>query len=94
MYIGGTLSAIVSGPLLDKFGRKRPLWWGTWFSVLAIILQTAAQNVGMFVAARALLGIGTGIQGNAAAVYLAEVSPYNIREWTVGILSDFYYVGM
>jgi len=53
-------------------------------------LQTAAQNVAMFVIARIILGFGTAVSGIAAGVYLSETFSSRYRAWGVGLLNDFY----
>jgi len=58
-----------------------------------VILQTAAQNVAMFVIARIILGFGTSASGLTGPAYLAETLPHRWRAWGLGIFNDFYYVG-
>lgn len=66
---------------------------GSLVTLIGILLQTAAQNIAMFVIARIILGFGSAISGVAAAVYLNETYASKHRAWGVGILNDFYYVG-
>ncbi|RDW67628.1 MFS sugar transporter-like protein [Coleophoma cylindrospora] len=92
VYIGGCIGGFVSGKIVD-LGRKPALLYGGILTLIAVVLQTAAQNVPMFVVARILLGLGTGITGTAASVYLSETTPYDKRAWTVGFFNDCWYVG-
>lgn len=69
------------------------LFRGSLVTLIGILLQTAAQNIAMFVIARIILGFGSAISGVAAAVYLNETYASKHRAWGVGILNDFYYVG-
>lgn len=88
--IGGILGPLVSGVVADKFGRRPAIFWGSIITIIGIVLQTAAQNIAMFVIARILLGFGSAITGIAGGVYLAESFPSRWRAWGVGLLNDFY----
>lgn len=93
VFIGGVLGPLVSGVATDRLGRRPSIFWGSLVTLLGVVLQTAAQNIGMFVAARIFLGLGTAVSGIAAGVYLSETFPSRHRAWGVGLLNDFYYVG-
>lgn len=93
VFIGGILGPLVSGVILDRLGRRPTIFWGSLATLTGVVLQTAAQNVAMFVVARVVLGFGTGVSGIAAGVYLSETFPSRHRAWGVGLLNDFYYVG-
>ncbi|KAJ5194512.1 uncharacterized protein N7498_007950 [Penicillium cinerascens] len=91
--IGGLLGPLVSGVLADRLGRRPAIFWGSSLTIVGIIIQTASQNIAMFVVARAILGFGSAISGIAGGVYLSEAFPSRWRAWGVGLLNDFYYVG-
>lgn len=93
VFIGGFLGPLVSGVASDRLGRRPTIFWGSLVTIIGIILQTAAQNIAMFVVGRILLGFGSGVSGIAAGVYLSETFPSRWRAWGVGLLNDFYYVG-
>ena len=90
VFIGGFLGPPVSGVLTDRLGRRPAIFWGSCMTILGVILQTAAQNIAMFVVARIILGFGSAISGIAGGVYLSEVFPSRWRAWGVGLLNDFY----
>ncbi|OKL63982.1 hypothetical protein UA08_00454 [Talaromyces atroroseus] len=93
VFIGSFFGTLSSGITSDKLGRRPAILWGSVITLIGIILQTAAQDIAMFVVARIVLGFGTAISGTAGAVYLAETFPSRWRAWGVGLLNDFYYVG-
>ncbi|RDW84837.1 hypothetical protein BP6252_02427 [Coleophoma cylindrospora] len=93
LWLGGAISGIFYGYVVDALGRKPALFWAALFTIFAAILQAAAQNVAMFVIARILIGIGTGASGVAGPVYLAETLPFKWRAWGLGVFYDFWYVG-
>jgi len=90
VFIGGFLGPLVSGVMADRLGRRPAIFWGSALTIVGVILQTAAQNVAMFVVARIVLGFGSAISGIAGGVYLAESFPSRWRAWGVGLLNDFY----
>ena len=90
MNIGGALGPLVSGVITDRLGRRPAIFWGSVGTIVGIILQTAAQNIAMFVVARIILGFGSAITGVAGGIYLSEVFPSRWRAWGVGLLNDFY----
>ncbi|PPQ81957.1 hypothetical protein CVT25_014686 [Psilocybe cyanescens] len=93
IWIGGCLVAFCYGQFTDRIGRRPALLWAALITVFAVILQTAAQNVSMFVIARILIGFGTSASGLCGPVYLAETLPFQRRAWGLGVFNDFYYVG-
>ncbi|KUI61234.1 High-affinity glucose transporter [Cytospora mali] len=93
VFIGGFLGPLVSGVISDRLGRRPTILWGSLVTITGVILQTAAQNIAMFVVARIVLGFGTAVSGIAAGVYLSETFPTRWRAWGVGLLNDFYYIG-
>lgn len=93
IWVGGCLASFCYGQFTDWIGRRPALLWASLITVFAVILQTAAQNVAMFVIARILIGFGTSASGLCGPVYLAETLPFQWRGWGLGVFNDFYYVG-
>ncbi|KIW74547.1 hypothetical protein Z517_11317 [Fonsecaea pedrosoi CBS 271.37] len=91
VFIGGFFGPIVSGIIADRLGRRPAVLWGSILTLVGVLLQTAAQNIAMFVVARIVLGFGSAVSGIAGSVYLAETYPSKYRAWGVGLLNDFYY---
>jgi MFS family permease len=90
VFIGGFLGPLVTGVIADRLGRRPAIFWGSCLTIVGIILQTASQNIAMFVVARIILGFGGAVTGIAGGVYLSEVFPSRWRAWGVGLLNDFY----
>lgn len=93
VFIGGFFGPLISGIAADRLGRRPAVFWGSLITIIGVILQTAAQNIAMFVVARIILGFGAALSGIAAGVYLSETFASRYRAWGVGLLNDFYYVG-
>ncbi|EFY92129.1 sugar transporter, putative [Metarhizium acridum CQMa 102] len=66
VFIGGFFGPMVGGVMSDKLGRRPALFWASVITMVGIVLQSAAQNVAMFVVARIILGFGGGISNVAA----------------------------
>ena len=90
VFIGGFFGPLVSGVMSDRLGRRPTILWGSVITLIGVLLQTAAQNVPMFVVARIVLGFGSAISGIAGGVYLSETFASRWRAWGVGLLNDFY----
>lgn len=93
IWIGGCLAGISWGKVTDIVGRRPALFWAAVITIVAVVLQTAAQDIAMFVIARIIIGFGTAASGLSGPAYLAETLPLHWRAWGVGIFNDCYYVG-
>ena len=74
--IGG---AIGLGWLPDRFGRKPTLILSAIFFTVSALWTAFAMGYWSFIAARILGGIGIGLASNVSPVYIAEVSPPEMR---------------
>lgn len=90
VFIGSFFGTMCSGVLADRLGRRPAIFWGSVITLVGIVLQTAAQDIAMFVVGRIVLGLGSAISGVAGSVYLVETFPSRWRAWGVGLLNDFY----
>lgn len=90
VFIGGFIGPMVSGIMADHLGRRPAIFWGSVVTLIGVLLQSAAQNIAMFVIGRIILGFGSAVSGISAGVYLAETFPSRWRAWGVGLLNDFY----
>jgi len=93
VWVGGCISGFFAGQLTDWVGRRPALLWAALLTIVGVILQSAAQNIAMFIAGRIIIGIGTGVSAVAAPTYLSETTPIEWRAFSLGIFYDFWYVG-
>ncbi|KAI1412008.1 putative hexose carrier protein [Hypoxylon sp. FL1857] len=93
VFIGCTFGTLVSGVLTDRLGRRPAIFWSSIITLVGIAIQTAAQNIAMFVVGRIILGFGSAVAGVCSGVFLSEAFPSRWRAWGVGLLNDFYYAG-
>ncbi|KAI8957001.1 putative hexose carrier protein [Daldinia sp. FL1419] len=93
VFIGGVLGTLVSGVLTDSLGRRPAMFGASVITLIGIVIQTAAQNIAMFVVGRIILGFGTALSGVSSSVFLSETFSSSLRAWGLGMMNDFYYVG-
>lgn len=93
VWAGSCIGDFFYGQVTNAVGRKRAMLIAWIITIVAVVIQTAAQNIGMFIFSRFLIGIGVGAAYVCCPTYLAEVLPMEWRGWGLGIFMDFFYVG-
>ncbi|KAJ5908984.1 MFS sugar transporter-like protein [Penicillium taxi] len=91
--VGNCVAGFFNGWMCDYLGRRPTLYIASVIALIGIIIQSAAQNIGMFIAGRFIIGFGVGISITAAPTYLSEIVPAKYRAFTLGLYYDFWYVG-
>src|ERR1043165_7203831 len=67
---GTVMGSLVGGWPADRFGRKATLLWIGVLYLIGAIGSALAQGVGVFIAARAIGGLGIGISTVVAPMYI------------------------
>lgn len=93
IWVGGCIAGLFSGFILDKWGRKSGMFIAVFMAAAGVILQSAAQNPGMFLVGRLIVGIGVGLSSVACPTYVSEVSQLKWRAFALGFYYDFWYGG-
>ncbi|KAL2849645.1 general substrate transporter [Aspergillus pseudodeflectus] len=90
----GSAGALPIGPYLtDRFGRRPPIAIGSLLVILAAGLQGGAQNLGMFIGSRVIIGIGSSFVATAAAPLVAELAYPSHRGIITAIYNTSWYLG-
>ncbi|MCA1789412.1 MAG: MFS transporter, partial [Thioalkalivibrio sp.] len=76
--------AIISGPISDKFGRRRILMMGAGTMTLALSLHGFVDGYISFLAVRVFAGMAGGMLSGAAVSYIGDFFPYARRGWATG----------
>ncbi|KAG4304147.1 hypothetical protein PORY_002511 [Pneumocystis oryctolagi] len=77
--LGAFLGALNQGWIADKFSRKYSIFWAVFVFTIGAIVQTIALDYATLSVARFIGGIGVGMLSMAAPLYMAEISPPEIR---------------
>ncbi|MBK5721779.1 sugar porter family MFS transporter [Dysgonomonas sp. Marseille-P4677] len=83
--LGCLLGVMVSGSMADRYGRKPLMIIASLVFIVAAIGTGICDNLIWFIIYRVLGGIGIGIASNLSPMYIAEVSPANVRGKFVSI---------
>ena len=83
--IGCLVGVMISGSLADRYGRKPLLTAASLIFIISAVGTGAANGISWFIFYRLLGGVGIGIASNLSPMYIAEVSPTNIRGRFVSI---------
>lgn len=93
-YLGAILGSLVSGTLVDVFGRKLTLMIATVPFLLGWITIAAAENTWMIYIGRLHTGMSCPIIMVSANIYVSEISPANVRALLVSLNQMFMQLGV
>ena len=79
LTLTATLAMMVAGPLSDRFGRKTILYVAAVMYAISAIASAFAPNFLSLVIARMIGGFGVGASLIIAPMYIAEISPPQMR---------------
>ena len=82
---GTVLGSLVGGWPTDKLGRKRTLLFIGFLYVISAVGCAFASDVGVFVLARFLGGLGIGISTVVSPLYISEIAPPSYRGRLAGM---------
>jgi len=79
LTLTATLAMMISGPLSDKYGRKKILMYAALLFAVSAITSALATEFWFFIIARMFGGFGVGASLIIAPMYIAEISPPKMR---------------
>ena len=74
-FIGMALGQLMYGPLLDRFGRKKPLYFGLVIFMIASMGCTFSTSVEMLVTVRFIQALGGSVAGVASMAMVKDFFP-------------------
>ncbi|XP_059652549.1 sugar transporter ERD6-like 5 isoform X2 [Cornus florida] len=77
--IGGMIGAVITGKVADLVGRRGAMWFSQIFCIMGWLSIIFAKGAWWLDVGRLLLGVGFGINYYVASIYVAEITPKNIR---------------
>lgn len=87
IFVGCILGSLAAGRLAERLGRKPVLLLATLAFALSAVGSTFADSFLLFSAARIVAGLGIGLAGTVAPMYMSEISPARIRGKASGIFN-------
>ena len=82
---GTVVGSLLGGWPADRFGRKATLLWIGILYFVGAVCSGLASNVGIFIAARVIGGLGIGISTVVAPMYISEIAPPKYRGRLAGM---------
>ncbi|XP_031131199.1 sugar transporter ERD6-like 5 isoform X2 [Ipomoea triloba] len=79
LTIGAMLGAIVSGKIADLFARRGAMGFSELFGLVGWLAIIFGQNAWWLDIGRLLIGFGIGVLSYVVPVYVAEITPKNLR---------------
>jgi MFS transporter, DHA1 family, multidrug resistance protein len=74
-FVGMSLGQLLYGPLLDRYGRKKPLYFGLIVYIVASVACIMSTSVDQLIAFRAIQAIGGCAAGVAAFSIVRDIFP-------------------
>jgi DHA1 family bicyclomycin/chloramphenicol resistance-like MFS transporter len=74
-FIGLATGQLIYGPLMDRFGRKRPLYFGLSLYIVASVGCFLSTSVEMLIIIRAFQAIGSCAAGVASVAMVRDIFP-------------------
>ncbi|CAN8295159.1 unnamed protein product [Cochlearia groenlandica] len=99
LYLAGIFASFAASYFSRRFGRKPTIITASAFFLVGAILNLVAQNLGMLITGRILLGCGIGFGNQTVPLFISEIAPARYRGGlnimfqfliTIGILAASY----
>jgi DHA1 family bicyclomycin/chloramphenicol resistance-like MFS transporter len=74
-FIGLAAGQLLYGPLMDRFGRKRPLYFGLALYILVSVGCFSAKSIDVLIALRAVQALGSCAAGVASMAMVRDIFP-------------------
>jgi sugar porter (SP) family MFS transporter len=92
--IGTVVGALVAGPPVDRYGRKKVLFAIGILYLVGALGTGLVSNLVLFQIFRFLGGIGVGVASVVAPIYTAEIAPPKLRGRLVGLVQFNIVLGI
>jgi sugar porter (SP) family MFS transporter len=85
VFFGALISKLISGFLMDFFGRRNTISLGAFLFAISIVLMILSESYTTLMLSRLFQGISVGFLLTVAPIYIAESSFVNFRGRAIGI---------
>ncbi|GAY63893.1 hypothetical protein CUMW_229290 [Citrus unshiu] len=79
LTVGGIIGSLVNGKIADLVGRRRAMWLSELFCIVGWLAVAFSKHAWSLYLGRFSLGIGLVLMAYVIPVYIAEITPKNIR---------------
>ncbi|GLT95019.1 hypothetical protein SLE2022_127260 [Rubroshorea leprosula] len=79
LTVGGIIGSLINGKVADLIGRRGTMWLSDLFCIVGWFSIAFSKGAWSLDLGRLSLGIGVGLIAYVAPVYIAEITPKNIR---------------
>ena len=93
-YFAAAGALMVSGALLDRYGRRKALIAAAWLLIAGGIAVAAANSFEALVIGRLLQGLGVGCSWSASGIYVTEIAPSKLRGSLVALVDVAINLGI
>jgi len=94
LIVACIIGSVLTGPLTDRFGRKRMLLLAGILFTLSAVLSGLPRFYWQLIVARFIGGLGVGIASVLSPIYIAELAPARVRGILVSINQLAIVVGI
>jgi len=85
VLLGCAAGVLFVGPISDRFGRRVAMHLAAGMFLISAIGTAVAGDIGIFIIFRMLGGLGIGIASISTPMYIAEITPADIRGRMVAV---------
>lgn len=94
LALGCMAGCLLAGNMADRYGRRPGLMVAALLFAVSSLGLAFSTNLSMFIAMRFAAGIGVGMASTLSPLYIAEISPANVRGRNVSINQLTIVVGI
>ncbi|KAH7127621.1 hexose transporter protein [Dactylonectria macrodidyma] len=88
----GLVSPFIAERIAHRWGRRWAVWIGVWINVVGAVVNSAATSLGMYIAGRAIMGVGISMGLTIAPTLLQEFAHPRYRAPLGTIYTSIYYL--
>lgn len=93
-YLCSLLGGLLSGPQVDRLGRRVTALTGLSVALVGALLLIPADSAAITILARAVFGVGTGITATAIITWAIDQVPREQRGWALSVFGMTVWIGL
>jgi SP family galactose:H+ symporter-like MFS transporter len=94
VLVGAMFGSLFSGHLTDRYGRRKLMLCISALFIIGTIIASLAANLSVLFIGRLIIGLAIGMGSYTAPLYIAEVSPYELRGGLVSLNQLMITIGI